>query len=92
MNYLENFLAARSAFTFDEQIRYLGWALLLLWMLSITYMTREFWFPAAFGHSNPKRDKRKPSPAPLKSSTNRRLSITKLNISISQLSDSPSKK
>ncbi|VDO47941.1 unnamed protein product [Haemonchus placei] len=64
MDYIENLLAARSAFTFDEQIRYLGWALLFLWMFSITYMTREFWFPAAFGrlseNERPPPAKRKP--------------------------------
>ncbi|VDM52873.1 unnamed protein product [Angiostrongylus costaricensis] len=48
MEYVENLIGARASFTSDEQIRYLGWALLLLWMLSITYMTREFWFPASF--------------------------------------------
>ncbi|KAF8372172.1 hypothetical protein PRIPAC_78601 [Pristionchus pacificus] len=33
----------------DDRIRYMGWTLLLMWMLSITYMTRDFWFPSAYG-------------------------------------------
>ncbi|CAI4229499.1 unnamed protein product [Auanema sp. JU1783] len=33
----------------DDQIRYFGWALLVVWTLSIIYMTRDFWFPSAFG-------------------------------------------
>ncbi|KAK5980465.1 hypothetical protein GCK32_018035 [Trichostrongylus colubriformis] len=83
MDYLENLLAARSTFTFDEQIRYLGWALLLLWMSSITYMTREFWFPASF-------DKRsrehRPTVAKRKLSNNDE-SVTKVNRIVSHLSD-----
>ena len=32
----------------DAEIRFLGWALLLLWIVTIIYMTRDFFFPAFF--------------------------------------------
>ncbi|EYC18967.1 hypothetical protein Y032_0026g1484 [Ancylostoma ceylanicum] len=87
MDYLENLLAVRSAFTFDEQIRYLGWALLLMWMLSITYMTRDFWFPTAFGlHTIPQEEKTPPRKRK-KLTSPRRFSMTKMNFTITQLSD-----
>ncbi|CAJ0602101.1 unnamed protein product [Cylicocyclus nassatus] len=88
MDYLENLLAIRAAFTFDEQIRYMGWGLLLLWMLSITYMTREFWFPSTFGTNSPRQEQKSPPRTRKKPISPQCFSTTKLNLTITQLSDS----
>ncbi|CAD5220326.1 unnamed protein product [Bursaphelenchus okinawaensis] len=32
----------------EVQTRIFGWMLLLLWISAIFYMTRDFWFPAAY--------------------------------------------
>uniref|UniRef100_A0A1I7XUW4 Uncharacterized protein n=1 Tax=Heterorhabditis bacteriophora TaxID=37862 RepID=A0A1I7XUW4_HETBA len=49
MDLLGYLIGLRSSLSHDDQIRCMGWGLLLLWTLSITYMTRDFWFPSAFG-------------------------------------------
>ncbi|CAD6195660.1 unnamed protein product [Caenorhabditis auriculariae] len=48
MNFLERALEWKAQFSQDEQIRYFGWCLLLSWIVSIVYMTRDFWVPSAF--------------------------------------------
>uniref|UniRef100_A0A7I4YHD7 F-box domain-containing protein n=1 Tax=Haemonchus contortus TaxID=6289 RepID=A0A7I4YHD7_HAECO len=55
-------------------------------MFSITYMTREFWFPAAFGRLS---ETERPPPAKRKPDLNSDTSsnYTKLEQVISQLSD-----
>jgi len=37
----------------ERQFRNFGWGLLGLWLSTIVYMTRDFWFPSAFFVSEP---------------------------------------
>lgn len=34
----------------ESEIRFFGWALLGLWIVTIIYMTRDFFFPSIFSH------------------------------------------